>query len=56
MISVDGAVRESPLVGKLADLSSIQTVLTGITLIPLLTLPIIAFFPPVRDIQASLKT
>lgn len=35
----------SPLVGKLADLTSIQTVLTGITLIPLLTLPIIACFP-----------
>ena len=37
----------SPLVGKLADLTSIQTVLTGITLIPLLTLPIIACFPGV---------
>ena len=38
----------SPLVGKLADLTSIQTVLTAITLIPLLTLPIIACFPGVK--------
>lgn len=39
----------SPLVGKLADLTSIQTVLTWITLIPLLTLPIIACFPGVKN-------
>ena len=35
--------------GKLADLSSIQTVLTWITVIPLATLPIIACFPGVRN-------
>lgn len=35
----------SPLVGKLADLTSIQSVLTGITVIPHVTLPIIACFP-----------
>lgn len=39
----------SPVVGKLADLSSIQTVLTWITVIPLATLPIIACFPGVRN-------
>lgn len=39
----------SPLVGKLADLTSIQTVLTWITVIPLATLPIIASFPGVRS-------
>lgn len=38
----------SPVVGKLADLTSIQTVLTGIGLIPLLTLPVIACFPSVK--------
>ena len=35
----------SPLVGKLADLYSIHTVLTYVSLIPLLTLPLIAVFP-----------
>jgi FSR family fosmidomycin resistance protein-like MFS transporter len=35
----------SPLVGKLADMTSIQAVLTGMTLVPLLTLPFIACFP-----------
>ncbi|MDM8537640.1 MFS transporter [Desulfobacterales bacterium HSG17] len=35
----------APLVGKLADIYSIQTVLTGISFVPLLTLPIIYFFP-----------
>jgi FSR family fosmidomycin resistance protein-like MFS transporter len=39
----------SPLVGKLADLYSIHTVLTGVSLIPLLTLPIIAVFPRVKQ-------
>ncbi|WP_373500812.1 MFS transporter [Desulfococcus sp.] len=39
----------SPLVGKLADLTSIQTVLTGITVIPLVTLPIIACFPGIKS-------
>lgn len=39
----------SPLVGKLADLTSIQTVLTWVTAIPLVTLPIIACFPGVKN-------
>jgi len=38
----------APLVGKLADIYSIQTVLTGISFVPLLTLPIIYFFPNIR--------
>ncbi len=38
----------SPVVGRLADLTSIQSVLTGIALIPLATLPIIACFPTVK--------
>jgi MFS transporter, FSR family, fosmidomycin resistance protein len=41
-----GAV--SPVIGKLADLYSIQAVLTGVSCIPLLTLPLIASFPRVR--------
>lgn len=39
----------SPLVGKLADLYSIQPVLFGIALIPLLSLLLIFKFPEVRD-------
>lgn len=39
----------SPLVGKLADQYSIHAVLTGISLIPLLTLPLIALFPRVKQ-------
>ena len=39
----------SPLVGKLADLYSIHAVLTGVSLIPLLTLPLIAIFPRVKQ-------
>jgi len=39
----------SPLVGKLADLYSIHTVLTFVSLIPLLTLPLIALFPRVKQ-------
>ncbi len=35
----------SPLVGKLADLYSISAVLTVMAFVPLLTLPVIAFFP-----------
>jgi len=35
----------SPLVGKLADIYSIHVVLTGVSFIPLLSLPLIALFP-----------
>jgi MFS transporter, FSR family, fosmidomycin resistance protein len=38
----------SPVVGKLADIYSINAVLTGVSLIPLLTLPLIAAFPKIR--------
>jgi len=38
----------APLVGKLADTYSIQAVLTGISFVPLLTLPIIYFFPNIK--------
>ncbi len=38
----------APLVGRLADVYSVRTVLTGISLIPLLTLLIIARFPAVK--------
>jgi FSR family fosmidomycin resistance protein-like MFS transporter len=41
-----GAV--TPLVGRLADAHSLETVLAGVALVPLLTLPIIAAFPRVR--------
>ena len=41
-----GAV--SPMVGKLADLYSIHSVLTGISLLPLLCLPLIFTFPRVK--------
>jgi MFS transporter, FSR family, fosmidomycin resistance protein len=41
-----GAV--SPIVGKLADLHSIQAVLTGVSCLPLLTLPLVAVFPRVK--------
>jgi FSR family fosmidomycin resistance protein-like MFS transporter len=37
----------APLVGKLADLYSVRVVLTGISLIPLVTLFLIARFPSV---------
>jgi MFS transporter, FSR family, fosmidomycin resistance protein len=39
-----GAV--SPIIGKLADLYSIHSVLMGVSLLPLLTLPLIFTFPP----------
>jgi len=38
----------APLVGRLADVYSVRTVLTGISLIPLLTLLLIARFPSVK--------
>ncbi len=38
----------SPLVGKLADLYSMQSVLTGVSFLPLLSLPLILTFPRVR--------
>ncbi len=38
-----GAV--SPVVGKLADIFSIKPVLTGLSLLPLVTIPIICLFP-----------
>ncbi|MFZ7128048.1 MAG: MFS transporter [Desulfobacterales bacterium] len=41
-----GAV--TPIVGKLADIYSIHAVLTGVCLIPLLTLPVILRFPRIR--------
>jgi FSR family fosmidomycin resistance protein-like MFS transporter len=40
-----GAV--SPLAGKLADMTSIQTMLTAVSFLPLLTLPLIFAFPRV---------
>jgi MFS transporter, FSR family, fosmidomycin resistance protein len=39
----------SPLVGKLADLYSIHAVLNVVALVPLLTLPLIFTFPPVKQ-------
>jgi FSR family fosmidomycin resistance protein-like MFS transporter len=39
----------SPLVGKLADIYSIHSVLMGVSLLPLLTLPLIFTFPRVRS-------
>jgi FSR family fosmidomycin resistance protein-like MFS transporter len=42
-----GAV--APVVGKMADLHSIQTVLTVVAFVPLLTLPPIFLFPRVRS-------
>jgi len=38
----------APLVGRLADIYSVRIVLTGVSLIPLLTLPLIARFPSVK--------
>jgi len=38
----------SPVVGKLADLYSIHAVLIVVSLVPLLTLPLIALFPRVK--------
>ncbi len=38
----------SPAVGKLADIYSINNVLFGLSFLPLLALPLIAFFPRVR--------
>jgi MFS transporter, FSR family, fosmidomycin resistance protein len=39
----------SPLVGRLADIYSVETVLTALALVPLLTLALIHFFPSVRN-------
>ncbi len=39
----------TPLVGKMADIYSIRPVLIFVACIPLLTLPIIAFFPKIRS-------
>lgn len=38
----------SPIVGKLADIYSINVVLIGVSFLPLLTLPLVAAFPRVR--------
>jgi MFS transporter, FSR family, fosmidomycin resistance protein len=38
----------SPLIGKLADIYSIRAVLMGVCLIPLVTIPLIIFFPDIR--------
>ncbi len=38
----------SPLIGKLADIHSIRAVLMGVCLIPLVTIPLIIFFPDIR--------
>jgi FSR family fosmidomycin resistance protein-like MFS transporter len=46
-----GAV--SPLVGRLADLYSIQAVLAAMSFVPLLTVPLIWWFPRVSGPQAS---
>jgi FSR family fosmidomycin resistance protein-like MFS transporter len=40
----------SPLIGKLADLFSIQVVLLGVALIPLLSLMLIFKFPEIKDL------
>jgi len=45
-VGLGGAV--APVVGKLADLYSIHTVLIGVSFLPLLTLPLIAYFPRVK--------
>jgi FSR family fosmidomycin resistance protein-like MFS transporter len=39
----------SPLVGRVADIYTVETVLTGLALVPLLTLVLIYFFPTVRN-------
>jgi FSR family fosmidomycin resistance protein-like MFS transporter len=39
----------SPVVGKLADLFSIEQVLVGVAFVPLLTLGLIAFFPKMNQ-------
>ena len=39
----------SPVVGKLADIYSIHNVLMGVSLLPLLTLPLIFSFPRVKS-------
>jgi len=38
----------SPVVGKLADIYSINNILIGVSFLPLLALPLIAFFPRLR--------
>jgi FSR family fosmidomycin resistance protein-like MFS transporter len=45
-VGVGGVV--SPVIGKLADIYSINSVLVGVSFLPLLALPLIAFFPRVR--------
>jgi FSR family fosmidomycin resistance protein-like MFS transporter len=40
----------SPLVGKLADIYSIHSVLMGVSFLPLLSLPLIFTFPRVRSV------
>jgi len=45
-VGLGGAV--SPVVGKLADLYSIHSVLIGVSFLPLLALPLIAAFPRVK--------
>jgi FSR family fosmidomycin resistance protein-like MFS transporter len=39
----------SPLVGRLADIYTVEAVLTALALVPLLTLVLIHFFPAVRN-------
>ena len=39
----------SPVVGKMADLYSIHSVLLGLSILPLLALPLILRFPLVRS-------
>ena len=43
----------APLIGRLADIYSIRTVLTGAALIPLVTVALIAFFPRVSTREPS---
>lgn len=45
----------APLVGKLADIFSIESTLSGIALLPLLTLVLIALFPAVGGRQSASK-
>ena len=44
----------SPIVGKLADLYSIESVLTGTALLALLTLPLIALFPGAKRMASTI--
>ena len=46
----------SPLIGRLADLFSIEQALSGLTLLPLLTLVLISHFPAIDGRQSVSDT